>query len=224
MPVTQGYTHNFYQAQLADVDAPWGHRINWGLPIVRRDDGNAPLVSPIGNSSPDYHVGLSSNLTWNKFSVYGLLDGVFGRDVWNEGFHWAQGDFMSGNTDQGGKSVETIKPLGYYWRVGPGTGGHPSGIGGLYDVLGPTDDSVEDASFVRFREMAVSYNIGPLMGSGNWTVGVVGRNLYTFTDYRGYDPEVGRGGGQLGSAALNGIDYFTFPNLRTFTFQLSTSF
>lgn len=223
-PVTQGYTHNYYQAQLPEASAPWGHRINWGLPILRRDEENAPLMRALGNAAPDYHVGLSSNLSWNKLSVYGLLDGIFGRDVWNEGFHWAQGDFMSGNTDQGGRSVETVKPLGYYWRVGPGIGGHNSGIGGLYDVLGPTDDSVEDASFVRLRELAVSYNVGPVMGAGNWTVGVIGRNLVTFTDYRGYDPEVGRGGGQLGSAALNGIDYFTFPNLRTFTLQLSTSF
>lgn len=240
-PVTQGYTHNYYQAQLpgcvdasgASVDcgvdgaianAPWSHRINWGLPIVRRDSTNAPLIRPLGNAAPDYHVGLSSTLSWKRLSVYGLLDGVFGRDVWNEGFHWAQGDFMSGNTDQGGKSVETVKPLGYYWRVGPGTGGHGAGIGGLYDVLGPTSNSVEDATFIRLREVSLTYNVGSLMGTGNWTVGVVGRNMLTFTDYRGYDPEVGRGGGQLSSAALNGIDYFTFPNLRTVTFQLSSTF
>ena len=223
-PVTAGYTDNLYQAQLQAADAPWAHRVNWGLPIVRRDENNAPLVRPLGTATPDYHIGLSSNLSWKNFTAYGLLDGVFGRNVWNEGFHWAQGDFMSGNTDQGGRSVETVKPLGYYWRVGPGTGGHPSGIGGLYDVLGPTDDSVEDATFIRLREVALTYNVGPLMGTGNWTVGVVGRNMLTFTDYRGYDPEVGRSGGQLGSAALNGIDYFTFPNLRTVTFQLSTSF
>lgn len=226
-PITQGFTHNYYQAQLPVANAPWEHRLNWGLPIVRRDSDsptNEPLVEAIGNSAPDYHIGLSSNFSWNRFTAYGLLDGVFGRDVWNEGFHWAQGDFMSGNTDQGGKDVATVKPLGYYWRVGPGTGGHPSGIGGLYDILGPTNDSVEDASFIRLREVALTYNVGPLMGAGNWTVGLVGRNLATFTDYRGYDPEVGRGGGQIGSAALNGLDYFTFPNLRTFTVQLSTSF
>jgi hypothetical protein len=61
---------------------------------------------------------------------------------------------------------------------------------------------------------------------------VVGRNLYTWTKYRGYDPEVGRAGGnlptqtgsQFNNAALNGVDYFSFPNLRTFTLQVSTSF
>lgn len=223
-PVTQGFTHNYYQAQLQAENAPWAHRVNWGMPIVRRDDANSPLVGELGNAAPDYHVGLSSNLNWRNLTLYGLLDGIFGRNVWNEGFHWAQGDFMSGNTDQGSKSVETVKPLGYYWRVGPGVGGHAAGIGGLYDILGPTNDSVEDASFIRLREMALSYRVGPIGGQGDWTVGVVGRNLLTFTDYRGYDPEVGRGGGQLSSAALNGIDYFTFPNLRTLTLQVRTAF
>jgi TonB-dependent starch-binding outer membrane protein SusC len=61
-------------------------------------------------------------------------------------------------------------------------------------------------------------------GVGNWTVGVVGRNLFTVTNYRGFDPETGLGGGQLGSAVLNGIDRYGFPNLRTFTFSLGSSF
>jgi len=223
-PITGGLTDNYYQAQLPASAAPWESRINWGLPILRRNADNTPLIGALGVSTPDYHLGFSTNLTWGKLNAFGLLDGIFGRSVWNEGFHWAQGDFMAGNTDQGDKDIGYVKPLGYYWRAGPGIGGHASGIGGLYDILGPTDDSVEDASFMRLREVSLSYNIGPVAGAGNWTLGVVGRNLLTITDYRGYDPEVGRAGGQLNSAALNAIDYFTFPNLRTFSLQISTSF
>ena len=137
--------------------------------------------------------------------------------MWNEGYHWALGDFMAGSVDQGGKSVEDAKPIGYYYRAGPSDIGGSTGVGGLYNVLGPTNESVEDASYVKLREASLSYNIGAVGGQGNWTLGLVGRNLYTWTKYRGYDPEVGRGGQQLNNAALNGIDYFSFPNLRTFT-------
>lgn len=78
---------------------------------------------------------------------------------------------------------------------------------------------------MKLREASVTYNVGPIAGQGDWTIGVVGRNLYTWTDYRGYDPEVGRSGGtQLANASLVGIDFFTFPNLRTVTLQLSTAF
>jgi TonB-linked SusC/RagA family outer membrane protein len=225
---SEGITNNLWNSQLNYADAPWGSETNqaslvWGMPIrLRDDDGNVRQV-PLGNGTPDYHAAVSTNFSWRKLSAYALFDGSFGREVFNEGYQWALGDFMTGSTDQGGRSVQSAKPLGYYFRAGSGLGGS-SGVGGLYDVLGANNHSAEDASFVKLREVTLTYNVGAIGGQGNWTVGLVGRNLLTFTDYRGYDPEVGNGGGQLNSAALNAVDYFNFPNLRTFTIQLSTAF
>lgn len=221
---TQGITDNLWNASLNPSQAPWGVRTVWGMPMRLRDSLNAPMQVALGNSMPDFHAGWSSNFSYKKLTAYGLLDGAFGRKVWNEGYHWALGDFMAGSVDQSGKSVEDAKPIGYYYRAGPADVGGSTGVGGLYNVLGPTSESVEDASYVKLREASLSYNIGPVGGQGNWTLGLVGRNLYTWTKYRGYDPEVGRGGQQLNNAALNGIDYFSFPNLRTFTVQVSTAF
>jgi hypothetical protein len=59
---------------------------------------------------------------------------------------------------------------------------------------------------------------------GNWNLALIGRNLITWSKYKGFDPEVGLGGGAFGSGVLNAADGFTFPNLRQFTFSLSTSF
>ena len=75
----------------------------------------------------------------------------------------------------------------------------------------------------------MSYRIGPIGGVGDWQVSAIGRNVLTITGYRGFDPEVGISagsttGGQLNSGALNAIDAFTFPNLRTFTLGVSTTF
>jgi hypothetical protein len=221
---TQGITDNLWNASLNPSQAPWGVRTVWGMPMRLRDSLNAPMQVALGNSMPSFHAGWSSNFSYKKLTAYGLLDGAFGRKVWNEGYHWALGDFMAGSVDQGGKSVEDAKPIGYYYRAGPSDVGGSTGVGGLYNVLGPTNESVEDASYVKLREASLSYNIGAVGGQGNWTLGLVGRNLYTWTKYRGYDPEVGRGGQQLNNAALNGIDYFSFPNLRTFTVQVSTAF
>lgn len=220
----EGITRNLWNTQLNSASAPWGTRTVWGMPMRLRDSTNNVKQVPLGNATPDWHGAISTNFSWKNLTLYGLLDGFFGREVWNEGYHWALGDFMSGTVDQSGKSVENAKPIGYFYRAGPGVGGS-SGVGGLYNVLGPSNESVEDASYMKLREASVTYNVGPIAGTGNWTVGVVGRNLYTFTNYRGYDPEVGRSGGtQLANASLVGIDYFTFPNLRTVTLQLSTSF
>ena len=59
---------------------------------------------------------------------------------------------------------------------------------------------------------------------GDWTVSLIGRNLFFFTNYSGYDPEVGVNGGQAGSGLINQVDAFTYPTLRTFTFALSSRF
>jgi hypothetical protein len=72
--------------------------------------------------------------------------------------------------------------------------------------------------------VSLSYNIGALRGTGDWTVGLVGRNLMTFTDYTGYDPETGSQGGVGNSRAVSGSDNYTFPNLRQFTFTFGTKF
>ncbi len=157
--------------------------------------------------------------------MYGLLDAAIGQSVFDEGFHWAHLDFLSKDVDQSATAVATAKPIGYYYRAGPPD--NNNGIGGLYDILGPNNFSVEKASYAKIRELLVSYHIGSIRGVGDWQASLVGRNLVTFTSYRGFDPEVGIGptaGGQGNSAAINAVDSFTFPNLRTFTVGVSTSF
>ena len=53
---------------------------------------------------------------------------------------------------------------------------------------------------------------------------MIGRNVFTFTHYSGYDPEVGVDGGNAGSGLINQVDAFGYPTLRTYTVSLSTRF
>jgi TonB-linked SusC/RagA family outer membrane protein len=220
---TEGLTRNLWTTALPAANAPWSTRANWGMPMLRRDSANAPLYTAIGNGSPEFHLGMSHSVTYKRLSAYGLIDGSFGQELWNTGYHWSLGDFTSSDEDQFGKSVESAKPFGYYWRRGPGISGN-SGVGGLYDALGVNNYSMEDGSYAKIREISMNYRIGRVAGVGNWTLGVVGRNLYTFTNFRGWDPETGTPGGQLNNAALNGAAAYRFPNLRTFTVRVATSF
>ncbi len=221
-----GITHNLWNAVLPADAAPYGVQASWGMPILIREDNGSPMVLPLGHALPDYRLGMSHQLQYGNFSLYGLVDGAFGQSVWNQGRHWSYLDFLSGDVDQGGKSVGAAKPIGYYYRAGPGPGGNNNGIGGFYDILGPNNRMVEDASFVKLRELSLSYNVGQVANFGDWTVSVIGRNLKTWTDYSGFDPEVGAGdsGGESGSGLINAVDAFTFPALRTFSFVVSTSF
>jgi hypothetical protein len=204
--------------------------LNWGMPIILRGggtNGQSAQIVALGNALPDFRFAVTQNVTWKRVTVYALLDAAIGQSVWNQGYHWAHLDFLSKDVDQTGKSLQSAKPIGYYYRAGPPD--NNNGLGGLYDILGPNNFSVEKASYAKLRELLVSYRIGPIGGVGDWLVSLVGRNVVTLTGYRGFDPEVGIGsgagaGGQLNSGALNAVDAFTFPNLRTFTVGVSTKF
>jgi TonB-linked SusC/RagA family outer membrane protein len=219
-----GITHNLWNAQLPGASAPYGQVTNWGMPILVRDPNGAPSLKPLGHALPDYRMGVSNTLQFKRFSIYSLLEGAFGQRVWNQGRHWSYLDFLSNDIDQGGTSVGEAKPIGYYYRAGPTVGGNPSGLGGFYDILGPNNRFVEDASFLKLRELSASYNVGRVRNLGDWTLSVIGRNLKTWTDYEGFDPEVGISGGQSSSGLVNAIDAFTFPQLRTLSFVLSATF
>ncbi len=227
-----GITDNLWETSISNPAnnpnlTPWGISvINWGAPILLRDSTRAALNVPLGNALPDFRFAITNDVRYRRFTFYALVDAAVGQKVWNQGFHWAHLDFLSHDVDQVGKSVQDAKPIGYYWRTSPVDGF--TGLGGFYDQLLPNSYTVEDASYAKLRELLVSYHIGPIARTGDWEIAVVGRNLFTITGYRGFDPEVGlSGGAQLNgsaSAAINAVDAFTFPNLRTFTFGLSSTF
>jgi TonB-linked SusC/RagA family outer membrane protein len=222
---TEGVTKNLWTAQTGLGNGPWGNNTNWGMPISLRDAANNPCFCKLGNGLPKYHWGLSQNMEYKRLSLYGLLDASMGQKLWNLAYHWSLGDLQSKEIDQTGVSIEDAKPLGYFWRRGPSTSpGGNAGIGGFYDALGPSSFSVEDASYVKLREVNASYHVGSIGGRGDWKFGVVGRNLKTWSDFRGFDPEAGNTTGPFNSSALTPVSGFRFPNLRTVTVQLSTSF
>jgi hypothetical protein len=218
----EGITKNLRNAVNPSTDNPWGVQGYWGQPIIKRNATGAGETVELGSAIPDMRWSMGHNFAFNKFTAYVLFDAVQGRNVFNLVRQWNYGDFMNGDIDQIGKTVETAKPIGYYWRTQPPDNGQ--GIGGLYDFLGPNNLTVEDASFVKLRELSIGYRVGRLGRYGDWTVSLVGRNLLTWSDYSGFDPETGVNGGQNGSGILNAADAFNFPNLRTFTLQFNVGF
>lgn len=219
-----GITRNLWNAILPAGEAPWGVQAAWGHPLRLRDSlGGADANRPLGSVLPNFRYTFAQNFTWKRLTAFALTDATIGRVVMNQGLTWSLLDFNWGGSDQIDKTVAEAKPMSYYYRAGPPESG--LGLGGIYDVLGPNNWNTESGSFVRLREVTLSYRLGklPRLG-GDWQVAVIGRNLVTWTDYRGFDPEVGANGGTTGSGVLNAFDNFTFPNPRTFTFSLATSF
>jgi len=222
--LTDGITKNMWMAVNGAATAPFGVTESWGMPIVLRDSlGHAITSQSMGSALPDFRYSIAQNFTFKKFSAYALFDAVKGNSVFDIGRAWSFGDFMNGEESAAGSTnnVGLAKPLGYFFRAGAPDN---AGVGGLYDILNTNSVNVENASYVKLREVSLGYRIGKIAGQGDWTVSLIGRNLKTWTGYKGYDPETGGTGGASGSAALNAIDNYGFPNVRSVTFQLSSSF
>jgi len=181
----------------------------WGMPIALRDSTGNPAVVKIGSGQPKFHIGWSNNVNWGDFSFFALVDANIGGQAYNQTnqrmYQWGR----SGDVDQTGKPQELKKPVEYYVS--------------LYSANDPTSYFVEDAGFLKVRELSVRYRVGqrvlaPLtrFGAKGLSVGLVGRNLFTITDYKGYDPEVG--------TPMRRFDSFDYPRYRTFTGSIQLEF
>jgi hypothetical protein len=203
-----------------------GSTLMWGTPFggfcIDKSTGEESRYCEVGNTMPDYNVGLSSSMTWKGLTAYALLSRSAGFSVYNQPLQWGFFKRQTGYYDQDANApASEKKPLGYYDAWYSSTGG-----------LGPSSEFVEDGSFTKLREVSLSYRLNQDQISGipglsrlsGIGLSVTGRNLYTWTDYRGYDPEVGKADGDTGSAAVARVDGYTYPNFRTWTAALELIF
>jgi TonB-linked SusC/RagA family outer membrane protein len=194
-----------------------GASYNWGIPFYAQD-ANGNTFLPIGNTTPKYNASLSTTFNWKGFSLYGLLDSSQGFTVYNQTAQWNMREYRAGVMDQSGKPDALKKPVGYY---------NPA----LYDVNAYNSYFAQDGSFVKLRQISLSYTLDKtaldalrMGGLNRVTLNLIGKNLYTWTNYTGYDPEVGQGGGGLGSAVLGRVDDYSYPNFRTVTASVEVVF
>jgi hypothetical protein len=86
-----------------------------------------------------------------------------------------------------------------------------------------TDRWVEDASYLRLSNVSLAYRL-PIPKNKvirNITLGLSGRNLYVFTKYSGWDPEVSSYGNSMERI---GVDLGSYPTARTYSFDLKFTF
>lgn len=239
----QGITHNLWQAvrpacvrgatvlsaigevncsgQSGTVHSPWGVPAHWGMPTVMRDSTGRALMRRLGNTMPAFRVSVSHAVQWRRISGHVLLDVARGNRVFNMERQWSLLDFRGREVDQDGRTVASAKPIGYYWRASQPEAG---GVGGLYGTLVPTNHTVEDGSYAKLRELSLSLDVGRVGRLGRWSIVLAGRNVHTWTRYRGRDPEVGVGGGPPNSAALVGASVGQYPPTRAFTVSVGSRF
>ena len=91
-------------------------------------------------------------------------------------------------------------------------------MAGVYNV---EEWRIDDGSFVKLREISLSYNVGQVKFIKNLAINLSGRNLFSWDNYKGYDPELNSGGQ---STILRNIDFGSVPIPRTFSLGLQAKF
>ena len=88
-----------------------------------------------------------------------------------------------------------------------------------------SDAYVEDGSYIRLQNIALSYTLPRKWLSHTFLNNVKlycnVQNVFTITKYDGFDPEVGS---MRGNALLNGVDYSRYPSPRIYTFGVNVQF
>ncbi len=174
----------------------------------------------IGNAQPKLTYGFTNRLACKGFELSVFLQGVYGNDVYNATRN--QTENLLGNQNQ----LATVKDR---WRSEsqPGNGTMPrSTFSDANQNAQPyTSRWIEDGSFLRVRNLTLAYQVpSALSRKGlmqSLRVYISAQNLYTFTQYRGFDPEFSSNGQ---SALFPGYDLGAFPQSRTFLVGLNAAF
>jgi TonB-linked SusC/RagA family outer membrane protein len=175
-----------------------------GRPIaaVNNSTQKVLLRKVLGSPNPDWVLNLNNSLEYKKFSFSFLLDGALGQEVFNADRRTRQG---VGIGDYAEKEAKGLLPRGY-----------------IFSIYNTEEWRVESGSYIKLREVALSYELPSFAKFiKSSSLSLIGRNLISFDDYDGYDPETNAGGN---SAVLRGIDFGNVPIPRTYQLTFRASF
>jgi TonB-linked SusC/RagA family outer membrane protein len=188
-----------------------------GEPLYLDVDGNVTNVfSPANavyldkNFDPTYTGGFGADIRYKGFSLNTLF--AFQADRWKENASLA----IIEDIGLAGFANQSTALLNAWTTPGQVTGVPSLDFGGLRSVDG--DRYLEDASFLRLRNISLSYNVNrKVLEQTNMFTGirvfVQATNLFTWTKFRGFDPE-----------GTRSSTFFDYPVPRTFTLGFDLTF
>ncbi len=186
----------------------------------------------LGNPEPKFTFGFNNTITWKGFDFNLFLTSSIGNDAYNylaqqqsdPTNRWATLVSVSDFAKLGLIDPEGERTLDNMQVINPGCSTYRIDASSSNQNSRPSNIFVEDASYLRIKNLSVGYSLPKSLigriGIENLRVYCNIQNLYTFTNYKGYDPEVGA---YNQSVLLRGVDYARYPSQRMFTFGLNVS-
>ncbi|MCX6156159.1 MAG: SusC/RagA family TonB-linked outer membrane protein [Candidatus Kapabacteria bacterium] len=205
---------------------------DWGSTMSSKTYFRSPLLhAPIqdaqqkvlGNSNPAYRLSWKNDITIFKDITIGFLfDGAFDFQVWNG----TKGALNRFGTDE--QTLDRDEPwFNFDGQPVTTTGGKQVSRLVYYSIYsnqfnGVIEPFIEDGSFIKLRELSVEYR---WHGLDEWKISTMtfrfsARNLWKWTRYTGFDPEVNT----FSNAEGRGMDYFTLPQVTSYRFGLTINY
>lgn len=166
----------------------------------------------IGDPNPLFTFGMTNTFSYKNLSLSIFLQGSYGNDVFNASRMETEGMYDGKN-----QSTRVLDR----WRIP----GQITDVPKAGFVMHNSTYFVEDGSYLRVKDITLSYNVeAPLLkkwGISRLQPYFTATNLLTWTGYSGMDPEVNQWGN---SGAVQGIDWGTYPQCRSFVFGVNLEF
>lgn len=163
-----------------------------------------------GNPNPNFIFGFSTNLSFKGFDLSAFLSGSQGNDIYNL-------SRLSFENPLGQRNL--LKGVVNRWSpTNPSNQYVSAAQGGRLPV---SSYYVEDGSYIRCKNLTLGYTLPAIKEVQNIRVYVSGNNLFTLTNYSGFDSEVNT---FAGSNTVIGIDNFVYPQARSFLGGIQVTF
>lgn len=172
----------------------------------------------IGDPYPKHFGGFNNNFRYKNFDLGVLLQWSYDFDVFNAN-QMLWGNPLNSSNSRLATAADAWTP----WNTDTDIVAHIANGRATWPRPGYKMDTryIEDGSFLRLKTITLGYNV-PLDNKTGFTslrLALSGQNLYTWTDYTGFDPEVNVGG------TLNrNLDYSAYPKSRTYSFSVTAKF
>ncbi|WP_432710125.1 SusC/RagA family TonB-linked outer membrane protein [Pedobacter sp.] len=170
----------------------------------------------LGSAQPDFTYGLNNSFTYGNFGLNFMFQGVQGNQMFN-----ASRMELEGMNDSKNQSATV---LNRWTAPGQITDMPRASKDNTYNTY-TSSRFIEDGSYLRLKTATLSYNFGQTtlgkLKMSRFMIYTTGYNLLTFTNYKGFDPEVNQ---YDANGPSMGVDYGTYPQSRTFLFGINVGF
>ena len=196
----------------------------------------------VGNREPDYIGGFQNTFRYKALTLSFLLDIRIGGDVFN-GTEYAmvvnglskqtllndrQSVTLTGVNSKTGTDTTITYNANESYPIGNTTYSGNNMIQRYWSNYAANSyNFITSVNWLKLRSLSLTYDFSGILKNQKVIKGLsataVGTNLFTWTNYKGMDPEVSAAGGTGGSGST-GIDYLGVPAVASFTFGVNLKF